>query len=69
MDGTSTVTIVEPDTLTVSPLEMETESVEVSNFNDDEQHRHEVDQLRKEHFRYSICIICHGTAFLFQIQI
>ena len=54
MDGTSTVTIVEPDTLTVSPLEMETESVEVSNF-DDEQHRHEVDQLRKEHFRYSIC--------------
>ena len=54
MDGTSTVTIVEPDTLTVSPLEMETESAEMSNF-DDEQHRNEVHQLSKEHFRYSIC--------------
>ena len=54
MDGTSTVTITDPDTLTVSPLETETVSCEASNFVG-EENRNEVDQLSKENFRYSIC--------------
>ena len=50
MDGTSSVTIADPDTLTVSPLEMESDIPQASNFVA-EQYTNEMNQQHKENFR------------------
>ena len=53
MDGTSSVTITEPDTLTVSPLEMDS-GLALSLGFVDKNYTNELDQVNKEHFRYHV---------------
>ena len=53
LDGTSSVTIADPDTMTVSPLEMDTGIGSEFRFAD-QRYLHDIELLSKEHFRYSI---------------